>query len=367
MFYTRKLIKPFEIGLVYRDNVFQHIAEAGWFKTFDPGKRFRVDILSLRDVFVTHDDSDVFIKSAALKEHAEVIDVKDHQRALVWINDRFARILGRGTHILLNSFHSVSVEIVDATAALFTHERFVQLADSPSFTQHLRVFHVQAHERVLLFEDGDHQQLLKPGRYAMWNHVKNVRLHTIDQRECVLDLSGQEIMTADRVSVRFNAVLTYAPQDIELIVMQVEHLEQSIYREAQLALRSSVGSRTLDALLESKQALTEEMQEHLQIISKRYGIRLISFGIRDIILPGEMKILLNKITEAKATAEAHLITRREEHAAMRSQANTAKLLEQNSTLMEMHKLDILLEMVKTNNLHIQLGERKLSEQLNLLM
>jgi hypothetical protein len=57
--------------------------------------------------------------------------------------------------------------------------------------------------------------------------------------------------------------------------------------------------------------------------------------VRDIILPGEMKDLMNKVTEEKKAAEANLIVRREETAAMRSQANTAKVLADNPTLMRL--------------------------------
>jgi chorismate mutase len=64
-------------------------------------------------------------------------------------------------------------------------------------------------------------------------------------------------------------------------------------------------------------------------------------GIRDIILPGEMKDLMNKVTEAKKAAEANLIARRDETAAMRSQANTAKLLADNPILMRPRELEVL--------------------------
>ena len=60
------------------------------------------------------------------------------------------------------------------------------------------------------------------------------------------------------------------------------------------------------------------------------GVEIIAVGIRDVILPGDMKDLMNKVTEAKKAAEANLIARREETAAMRSHANTAKLLDDNT-------------------------------------
>ena len=69
-------------------------------------------------------------------------------------------------------------------------------------------------------------------------------------------------------------------------------------------------------------------------------------GIRDVILPGDMKDLMNKVTEARKAAEANLISRREETAAMRSQANTAKLLTDNPTLMRLKELEALEKVVE---------------------
>ena len=54
-----------------------------------------------------------------------------------------------------------------------------------------------------------------------------------------------------------------------------------------------------------------------------------------------MAALMNKVTEAKTAAEASLIVRREETAAMRSQANTAKVQEGNPTLMRLRELEVL--------------------------
>jgi regulator of protease activity HflC (stomatin/prohibitin superfamily) len=81
----------------------------------------------------------------------------------------------------------------------------------------------------------------------------------------------------------------------------------------------------------------------------------VSVGIRDVILPGDIRDLMNKVTEAKKAAEANLISRREETAAMRSQANTAKLLADNPTLMRLRELEVLEKIASSNKLSIVLG------------
>jgi regulator of protease activity HflC (stomatin/prohibitin superfamily) len=96
-------------------------------------------------------------------------------------------------------------------------------------------------------------------------------------------------------------------------------------------------------------------------------VELISVGIRDIILPGEMKDLMNKVTEAKKAAEANLIIRREETAAMRSQVNTAKLLQDNPTLMRLRELEVLEKIAVTSKLNVLLSEKGLADRVvNLL-
>ncbi len=74
----------------------------------------------------------------------------------------------------------------------------------------------------------------------------------VDLREQVLDVSGQDIMTADKVTLRLNAVLTYFVKDARRTVTVVSDAAQVIYREAQLALRAVVGTKSLDTLLDEK-------------------------------------------------------------------------------------------------------------------
>ena len=85
-------------------------------------------------------------------------------------------------------------------------------------------------------------------------------------------------------------------------------------------------------------------------------------NVRDAILPGDMKDLMNKVREARKAAQTNLIARREETAAMRSQANTAKLLSKDSTLMRLRELEVLEKIASAGNLNLVLGEKGLAER-----
>jgi len=113
--------------------------------------------------------------------------------------------------------------------------------------------------------------------------------------------------------------------------------------------------------------VAREVEEQVRKRVGELGLELVSVGVRDIILPGEMKDLMNKVTEAKKAAEANLIVRREETAAMRSQVNTAKLLQDNPTLMRLRELEVLEKIAATSKLNILLGEKGLADKvMNLL-
>ncbi len=134
-----------------------------------------------------------------------------------------------------------------------------------------------------------------------------------------------------------------------------------------MALRAVIGARELDSFLTDKDAVASEMEELVRRRAAELGLEVASVGIRDVILPGDMKDLMNKVTEAKKAAEANLISRREETAAMRSQANTAKVLADNPTLMRLRELEVLERIATTGNLNVVLGEKGLADRVvNLL-
>ena len=169
-------------------------------------------------------------------------------------------------------------------------------------------------------------------------------------------------MTADKVTLRLNAVVTYRVANALRSVTEVEDSRQALYREAQLALRAVVGTKALDTLLTEKDAVARELEGLVRDRAAAFGLDVHALGIRDIILPGDMKDLMNRVTEAKKAAEAALITRREETAAMRSQANTAKILESHPTLMRLRELEVLEKVAEKSNLQVVLGEKGLTDR-----
>ena len=272
------------------------------------------------------------------------------------MDDRFFTILGAGEHVLWNSNRRVRVDVVDVESPRFEHEDLEIITRGPAASIHLEVCDVQRDHVGVYYCNGRFVETLESGRYAFWTGSANTRVVEIDMREKMLDVAGQDVMTADHLTLRLNAVVAYKVSDPRAVVASTGDLNAALYREAQLVLRDVIGGQTLDELLGGKEQLATEALSRLEQRAAQFGLSIVSVGIRDVILPGEMKDLLNQVTAAKKAAEANLISRREETAAIRSQANTAKLLDASPTLMRLRELEVLEKVAESSNLQVLLAE-----------
>ncbi len=200
---------------------------------------------------------------------------------------------------------------------------------------------VPEHGAGILWIDGKVERLLSPGSYAFWKFNRNVSVELVDLRLQALEVTGQEILTRDKVALRLNLSATWRYTDVLLAFKQLQKPAEHLYRELQFGLRAAVGTRTLDELLENKSVIDEVVTAQVKAKLADFGLQLDGVGVKDIVLPGEMKTILAKVVEAEKVAEANAIRRREETAATRSLLNTAKVMEGNPVALRMKELETL--------------------------
>jgi regulator of protease activity HflC (stomatin/prohibitin superfamily) len=206
---------------------------------------------------------------------------------------------------------------------------------------------VSLNERGLLLQNGRYQASLQPGQFRFWQTSElRTQVHLIDMRRRNLTLAGQELMTKDKVTLRLTVSVEYAVADERRVWEQLSNIEASVYQAAQLALRDYVSVVTLDHLLEGRSELSNYLESTVSGRLGDVGLRLASIGLKDVILPGEMKALLNRVIEAEKEAAANVILRREEVAATRSLANTAKLMAEQPILLRLKELDALRDIAE---------------------
>ena len=353
----RYKVQPDQIGLLFKDRQFKNIVESGSYWQPNFLGRWKVEKVSLRTPVFTHPRLRDMVKADAFKGIGMVLDLRDYQRALVWIDGRFSQILPAGLFVIWTQLSEVRVEVVDARKIRFDHEEISMISQANS-SELLQLVSISRDHAGVLYLDGRYDSTLEPGRYAFWKKMAEVFIDHVDLREQAIDVNGQDLMTSDKVTLRINAIVTYRVSDPRRAVAASDNVHQALYRAAQLALRVIVGQHELDEFLDDKQQIADEAFAQLRDRAAELGLTIIGLGVRDVILPGDMKDLMNKVIEARKAAEANLISRREETAAIRSQANTAKLLDASPTLMRLRELEVLEKVAESSNLQVVLGDRE---------
>jgi regulator of protease activity HflC (stomatin/prohibitin superfamily) len=193
----------------------------------------------------------------------------------------------------------------------------------------------------ILYVDGKVVRRLPPGAYGFWRFSHNLAVEVLDLRVQAMEVTGQEILTRDKVSLRLNLAATWRYTDVLKAFEQLAKPADHLYRELQFGLRAAVGTRSLDELLENKTVIDEVVSAYVRDKLSAFGLEIDSVGVKDIVLPGEMKTILAQVVEAGKAAEANVIRRREETAATRSLLNTAKVMEDNPTALRLKELETL--------------------------
>ncbi len=218
---------------------------------------------------------------------------------------------------------------------------------------------VENHEAGLLMVEGRLVERLGSGRHAYWTVGRKVAVTRLDLRPQAVEITAQEMLTKDRISLRVTLTALRRIVDPERAVAALADMDGWLYRLIQLAIREAVASRTLDEVLAAKGALDAELRASVRERIAESGIEVLELGVKDVILPGEIRELVNKVVEAERTAKANLIRRQEETAATRSLLNTAKLMEDNPLLLrlkELESLERLVEKVGRIDLHAGDGQ-----------
>jgi regulator of protease activity HflC (stomatin/prohibitin superfamily) len=196
----------------------------------------------------------------------------------------------------------------------------------------------------LLYENGRFSRALTPGRHRLsnwpWRRQEVLR---VDTRRAALALSGQEMLTADAISVRLNVAAEYRVVNAPVAVHTVADYRAALHTALQIVLREEVQARTLDALLADRNALSGALLERGQSLAAELGLELAMVGVKDVILPGDVKRMLSQEVEAQRAGRAALVAAREEVAATRAKANTAQLLEGNPVLLRLREIETLAQ------------------------
>jgi regulator of protease activity HflC (stomatin/prohibitin superfamily) len=359
LFSLHVTVKDGERAIVSRNGRFERVLDPGRHTLFDPNRQLGVEIHQVVRTEYPAERYNV-LKSARpdiAAELFELVETKGEEVAIVGLDGQQMHLVAPwSTRVFWKVVTKVEVEHIDIASDPKVKPR--HLAKVSRQNNWLVAEHVvENHEAGLLYVEGRLVEKLASGRHAFWTPGRKIEVKRLDLRPQAVEITAQEMLTKDRIALRVTLTAFRRIVDPERAVALVANVDEWLYRLVQFAIREAVASRTLDEVLSAKNALDAELRGFVRERMAETGIEVTELGVKDVILPGEIRVLVNKVVEAERTAKANLIRRQEETAATRSLLNTAKLMEENPLLLRLKELESIERLVeKVGRIDLHAGE-----------
>ena len=324
------------VGLVYRNGDYKRVITAGkhWIGLFDKVIKYNMSLS-----FAPSTALNILLEDSQLANMLIIVEVKDHEIVLQYADGNFKNALLPGRYAFWKGVVDHEFIKIDLYKAEIDKTINQSILEKRELLPFVRVYQVQSYEKGMLFIDGKFERELEKGTYHFWKNATPIKVETVDMRLRQLEMVGQEMLTKDKAALRINFVAQFKVTDIFKALVDNKDFEKQLYMWLQLALREFVGTFTLDELLDKKEDIANYVLKSVSSKAVDLGVQVKDCGVRDIILPGEVKEIMNQVLVAQKKAQANVIMRREETASTRSLLNTAKLMEDNDMLYKLKEME----------------------------
>lgn len=348
-----------QVALVLKNKAFKRLLGEGSYWLWGNEEVF---IYEKGNAFAAPVELNALLQHDEVVEALKVVEVKDNEMMVQFEDNRFKTVFGPGKYAFWRGIKNYTYTAIDLNKIEIIEDFSPQLI-STKLLPYVRSYTVESYEKGVLIVDGKFVRVLDGGTYYWWKNTIPIQVAKADMRQLQLEISGQEILTKDKANLRLNAFVQYRITDIVNAMYENKDYEKQVYVVLQLALREYIGGLTLDELLDKKDSIVDFVLKNTADKLVGLGIGIKGCGIRDIILPGDMKDIMNQVLMAEKKAQANIIMRREETASMRSLLNTAKLMEENETLWKLKEMEYVEKIAdKINTISVS-GNGQILDQL----
>lgn len=332
------IINENQRGFLFKNGKYVKMLTAG---KYYASKNSEIEVVCLDEPIRSVNCSlETILHDEAVLENVSVVEVNDMELALHFVNGNFSSVLKQGKHAFwscVNKHEYTIVDISDPEVSENVPEYVFSKIPSAYYTK----IEVAEYQKARLYFNSKFVKILEAGIYYFWKNGVKIDVSYVDTRLTQMDITGQEILTQDKVSLRINFVCNYRVTDCVKVLTEIDDFAEQIHVAAQLALREYVGKYKLDEILENKSGMSEFVLLKLKDKENELYVEIVDAGVKDIILPGEIREIMNTVLIAEKRAQANVITRREEVASTRSLLNTAKLMDENQTLYKLKELEYI--------------------------
>ncbi|WP_170323949.1 slipin family protein [Cryptosporangium phraense] len=197
---------------------------------------------------------------------------------------------------------------------------------------------VMEYERVVTYVDGVRGAVLGPGRHGY--RAGRTTLVRIDLRPALLTVPGQELLTADGLTVKVSALVSWRVADPAGYHASAERPLDVLYAAVQTVLRDRVAGLALEAAIRDRGALGDGLTAPVAAAAEAVGIAVDSVAVKDLMLGAELRRAFAETALTVERGRAELERARSEAAALRTLANAARLVEEHPSLLHLRTLQV---------------------------
>ncbi|HIZ54844.1 MAG TPA: slipin family protein [Firmicutes bacterium] len=325
-------------GLLFQNGRFVKLLGTGKYYCF--GGR-EIEVLAVEEpLYSSRASLDILLKKTEIARQTTVVEVADQQLALHFVDGKFCSALSKGKYAFWNGLQQHRFQLVDISSPLVSPEVPDYIFEMLPASFYTKV-QVAEYQKARLYFNQKLERVLDAGTYYFWKNNIRIDVSFVDIRLTQMNITGQEILIRDKVSLRINFVCTYRITDYVKVLTEIDDYAEQLHVAVQLAMREYVGKQTLDEILENKEQISAYVLARCREKAAAFYLEIADGGVKDIILPGEIRDIMNTVLVAEKRAQANVITRREEVASTRSLLNTAKLMDENQTLLRLKEMEYI--------------------------
>ena len=203
----------------------------------------------------------------------------------------------------------------------------------------LTIKQVNQFERGVKFRFGKYIGLMQPGWRIVIPIIEGwVR---VDLRIRTFDVTTQECVSKDNISIRVNAVLYFKVKDASKAILEVERFEFAVSQLSQTTMRKIVGEFELDEILQQREKISRKIQSIVDDATDVWGIKVTRIELKDIELPENMKRVIARAAEAVRERRANILKAEGEVIAADNLASAAKTLSKSDGGLHLRTLQTL--------------------------
>ncbi|NQX91165.1 MAG: slipin family protein [Flavobacteriales bacterium] len=333
----RVTVRRGRTAVVKRNGVYRKVLQNGkfWVSALDRVKFYSNDIL-----YTAEPNADELTDLDESSDLLRIHSVQENEVLIVANEGRVEAVLEKGKYDCFFERDVIKTYLFNKMELNFDDAIPRNLLDSPMLSSYVHSIQVSPDKRVIV-KSARGTEVLGPGVHYLISGKLLKELRMVELKPQLLEMSGQEMLTSDKVTIRLNLNAVAQVEDISKVNDLSEDWKKDVYVQIQSALRSVVSGLSLDDLLSRKVQVGEEVLALTRGPAEARGAVILEVKVKDVILPGEIREIMNKVLVAEKQAQANVIMRREETASTRSLLNTAKLMENHPTLFKLKEMEFM--------------------------